>query len=79
MRDQQRDDFKEKLAKTLESIFDELKKDSKTLANVCVLPTHSLDITISPVGAMDEIPLIKVTYEFLPNKESLDILWNRED
>lgn len=65
-----REEFKETLALTLETMFDELKQNSKQLAQNCILPTESMEIKINPMFR-DTCPSIQVTYNFLPNKEVL--------
>lgn len=63
-----REEFKETIALTLESIFDELKQHAKELAQNCVLPTESLEIRIDPM-LNDTCPSVQVTYNFLPSQE----------
>ena len=64
------ENFKEELALTLETIFDDLKQHSKELAQNCVLPTESLEIKINPMFN-DMCPSIEVTYNFIPNQERI--------
>lgn len=63
-----REEFKQTLTLTLESIFDELKQHSKELAQNCVLPTESLEIKIDPMFN-DTCPSVQVTYNFLPSQD----------
>lgn len=75
-----RKEFQDGLSKCLESIFEDLKNSSKVLAEKCVLPTARMEIKIKPVGdmGMSEIPGIEVTYEFLPSKEAVENLFEKE-
>lgn len=75
-----RESFQDGLANCLESMFEDLRNSSKVLAKKCVLPTRSMEIKVKPIGdiGMEEIPVIEVTYEFLPSKEAIDKLFSEE-